>query len=329
MYNSAIVSLESYTPKRVVTNDELSKLVDTSDEWIASRTGISKRHISTGENTSDMATIVAKKLIEKADISSLDVELIIVATISPDYLTPATACIVQGAIGAVNAVCFDISAACSGFVYALSIADKFIKSGVYKNAIVIGAEVLSKTIDWSDRATCVLFGDGAGGVFIKADKNKNSIIAEDLHSDGSNYKCLTSSKINFKTPFSADTSEGASEEKENYLKMNGREVFNFAVKKVPISINDLLKKAKLTLDDIKFIVPHQANSRIVQGIAKKLNTSMDKFYLNLDRFGNTSAASIPIALSEMIEKKIVKKNDKIVITGFGGGLTWGSILIEL
>lgn len=326
MYNSSIIALESYVPKRVVTNDELSNLVETSDEWITSRTGISERRITTEENTSDLSISVAKKLIETANINPEEIELIIIATISPDYLTPATACIVQGAIGAKNAVAFDISAACSGFVYSLSVADKFIKSGLYKNAIVIGAETLSKITNWEDRGTCVLFGDGAGGVFIKADETKNSIIAEDLHSDGSNYQSLTAGKLGINNPF---TTTQADNKEDFYFQMNGRDIFNFATKMVPKSINNVLQKAKVSMDDIKYIVPHQANSRIVEIIAKKLGLSMDRFYLNLNKFGNTSAGSIPIALAEMVNKNVLNKGDKIIITGFGGGLTWGSMLIQI
>lgn len=324
MYNSKIVAFDMFIPETIVTNDNLSKIVETSDEWITSRTGISKRHILKEGNTSSMATNVAKNLIKKANISPEDVGLIIVATISPDYLTPSTACIVQGNVGAKNAFAFDISAACSGFVYALSTADKFLKSGIYKNAIVIGAEVLSKVTDWTDRGTCVLFGDGAGGVLLQASKDETSIIAEDLKADGTSWEAITGGKVGLKNIFVEKQ-----DEEDFFLKMNGRDVFNFATKTVPKSIKEVLSKSNFTLDDIKYIVPHQANSRIVEVVAKKLDVPLERFYLNLQNFGNTSSASIPIALAEMIEKDLLKKGDKIILTGFGGGLTWGSMLISI
>lgn len=323
MYNSKIISFAKYTPETVVSNEDISKIVDTSDEWISSRTGISKRCILKEGNTSLMATNVAKKLIEKSNLKPEDINLIIVATITPDYLTPSTACIVQGEIGANNAFSFDINAACSGFVYALATAEKFLKTGIYKNAIVIGAETISKITDWTDRGTCVLFGDGSGGVLIQSSQEEQSFLAEDLKADGTSWQAITGRKICLKSPF-------AKEEEENfYLQMNGRDVFNFATKTVPKSIEEVIKKANVSLDEIKYIVPHQANSRIFEVVSKKLGVELDKFYLNLKNFGNTSSASIPIALAEMEEKGILKKGDKIIITGFGAGLTWATLLITI
>ncbi|WP_250278318.1 beta-ketoacyl-ACP synthase III [[Clostridium] colinum] len=324
MFSSKIIGFESYLPENIITNDQLSNIVETSDEWIYTRTGISKRHISTKENTSDFAINVGKKLIEKNNISPEDIDIVIVATITPDYLTPSTACIVQGAIGAKNALAFDINVACSGFVYALSIADKFLKSGLYKNALVIGSETLSKIIDWTDRGTCVLFGDGAGGVLLTSNNDYNSILAEDLKADGMSWQAITGGKLNLNNPFTENK-----EENSFYLQMNGRDVFNFATKTVPKSINQVLEKANITLDDIKYIVPHQANLRIVEVVAKKLNVNLDKFYLNLQNYGNTSAASISIALAEMSKNNLLQKGDKIIITGFGAGLTWASMLIQI
>ena len=324
MFNSKIICLESYVPEKIITNDELSKVVETSDEWIYTRTGISKRRISTIENTSDLAINVGKALIKNSNIAPEDIDIIIVATITPDHLTPSTACIVQGAIDAKNALAFDINVACSGFVYALSVADKFLKSGLYKTALVIGAETLSKIVDWSDRGTCVLFGDGSGGALLIASEDENSIIAEDLKADGMCWQAITGGSIGINNAFIKD-------KKENpfYLQMNGRDVFNFATKTVPKSIQQVLDKSNLSLDDIKYIVPHQANLRIVEVVAKKLKVGLDKFYLNLQDYGNTSAASIPIALAEMSKKGILKKDDKIIITGFGAGLTWASMLIKI
>lgn len=324
MYNSKIIAFDKFTPETIVTNDSLSKIVETSDEWISSRTGISKRCILKEGNTSLLATNVAKKLIEKSNTSIEEIGIIIVATITPDYLTPSTACIVQGEIGAKNAIAFDISAACSGFVYALSVADKFLKTGMCKKALVIGAEVLSKIVDWQDRGTCVLFGDGAGGILLEASQEENSLMAEDLKADGESWQAITGGKVPLKNPFSSKE-----DEESFFMQMNGRDVFNFATKTVPKSIKEVLEKAGVGLEDIKYIVPHQANSRIVEVVAKKLGVSIEKFYLNLQDFGNTSSASIPIALAEMIEKNLVKKGDKVILTGFGGGLTWGSILINI
>lgn len=326
MYNSKIVAFDKYTPETTVTNDELSKIVETSDEWIASRTGISKRCISKDADTSLLATNVAKSLLKKANINAEDIGIIIIATITPDYLTPSTACIVQGNIGAKNAIAFDINAACSGFVYALSVADKFLKSGIYKNALVIGAEVISKIVDWTDRSTCVLFGDGAGGVLLQSSEKENSIISEDLKADGRCWQDITGGKINLKNPFIIKQDEN---NQHLFLQMNGRNVFNFATKTVPVNIKEVLAKANSSLDEIKYIIPHQANLRIVEVVAKKLGVPIEKFYLNLKNFGNTSSASIPIALAEMIEQNLLKKGDKVILTGFGGGLTWGSMLINI
>lgn len=325
MFNSEIMCFESYAPANKVPNETLETLVDTTSEWISSRTGILERRISTGENTSDLATQVCNKLLDKSDIDALDIDLIIVATITPDYMTPSTACIVQSNIGADNAVAFDVNAACSGFVYALSVADKFIKSGTYKNAIVLGSETLSKIIDWSDRSTCVLFGDGAGGVIISATTENTGIISEDIHSRGSSWTSLKGGLVPIRSPFV----KGSEDLGEYFLQMNGREVFNFATKTVPMSIQKLLDDAKLSIDDIAYIVPHQANSRIIEVVAKKLGTTIDKFYLNLEKYGNTSSASIPIVLAEMSKANLFNKGDKIILTGFGAGLTWASMLVTI
>lgn len=323
MFNSKIAGFAKYIPEKVVTNDDLSKLVDTSDEWIFSRTGIRERRLAVFENTSYMCAEAAKTALLRADIRPEEVELIITATMTPDYASPSTACLVQKIIGAKNAVSFDLCAACTGFVFALSSADKFIKTGAFKNALVIGGEIISKITDWSDRGTCVLFGDGAGACVIKPG-NGGGIIAEDLHSDGRKDQALTSTYAPVDNPYSKDGKEGFTK-----VKMDGREIFNFAVRKVPESIKTVLNKANLSIEDIKYIVPHQANSRIVEVIAKKLKIPMDKFYMNMDKYGNTSSASIPIALAEMSETGLIGEKDKLIISGFGGGLTWGSAVIEL
>lgn len=324
MYNSEIIAFKSFVPEKIITNDDLGKIVDTSDEWIKPRTGISQRRISVKENTSDMCVEAAKKIFTETNILAEDIDLIIVATITPDYLSPSTACIVQHKIGASKAFAFDINAACSGFIYALSVADKYIKSGVYKNVLIFGADVMSKITDWTDRSTCVLFGDGAGAALISASETSNSVIAEDIHSDGDGWQAITGGELQVENYWTKPEIEN-----NKYLQMNGKDVFSFATKKVPKSITEALNKTDLTFEDIKYIIPHQANSRIVDVIAKKLKLSIDKFYLNIDKFGNTSAASIPIAISEMLEEKLLKKGDTVIITGFGAGLTWGTSIIKI
>lgn len=321
MINTGIKAVASYVPARVVTNDELSQVVDTNDEWITSRTGICRRHLSTGENTSQFCINIGKKLIDKTGIKPEEIDLIIVATITPDYATPSTSCIVQKELGCINAFAFDVSAACSGFVYSLSIADKFIKSGLYKNVLVFGAETLSKITDWTDRSTCVLFADGGGGALLEP-REGAGIITEDLHAKGDDIS-LTGRHHVVENMVCKDVEKG-----NPYLIMDGRAIFNFATRVVPNSVNKILEKSGLGLEDIKYIIPHQANSRIIDVVARKLKADINKFYINVDEYGNTSAASIPIALSEMSSKGLLEKGDRIIITGFGAGLTWGSMLIE-
>lgn len=323
MYFSKIKYTGAYVPERIVTNDELEKMVDTDDEWIRSRTGIGERRVSMGENTSELAAKAAQDIIRKGNISPEDIELIIVATATPERITPSAACMVQAAIGASRAVAFDISAACSGFVFALSAADKFIRTGAYKNALVIGAEVLSKYVDWTDRTTCVLFGDGAAGACIER-SDKPGIIAEDIGCDGSKGMCLNGG---YNT--AANAFNDAEQYSDRFIHMDGKAVFDFATRKVPESAKRLLEENGVSTDDIKYVVPHQANERIVKIISRKLKIPMDRFYLNMFRYGNTSAASIPIALNEMFEKNMVAEGDRLLLAGFGGGLTWCSMLIDV
>ena len=323
MYFSKIKYTGAYVPENIVTNADLEKLVETDDEWIRSRTGIERRHISMGDNTSDLASKTAWEIIKKGGIDPTDIDLIIVATVSPDCMSPSTACTVQAAIGAVNAVAFDISAACSGFVFALSTADKFIKSGTYKNALIIASEVLSKHINWSDRSTCVLFGDGAAGAYIERSETPG-IIAEDIGCDGNKGKSLGGARNT-----AANVFNGLEKFDDPYIYMDGKVIFDFATRQVPKSVNKLLEKANLMPEDIKYVLPHQANERIVKVISRKVKIPMEKFYLNIAEYGNTSAASIPIALNEMYEKGILSEGDKLLITGFGGGLTWCSMVVEI
>ncbi len=322
MDNVVIAGVGKYIPSKVVTNDMLSQIVDTNDEWITSRTGIKQRHITTGENTSDIASKAALNALANANIDALDIDLIIVATCTPDMFTPATACIVQKNIGAKNAFAFDLSAACSGFIYGINVAKSMMKQNNIKKSLVIGAETLSKALDWKDRSTCVLFGDGAGAAVLSLDEDEG-IIDVICNSKGSKWENLTIGAKDIDNPYVDEVTIF-----NPYLQMNGGEIFKFATVTMVKLIKEILKQNNLTLDDIDYIVPHQANERIIQFAAKKLDISMDKFYININEYGNTSAASIPIAISEMEEKSLLKKGDKIIAVGFGAGLTSGACLIE-
>lgn len=315
-----IIGTGSGLPEHIVTNDYLSTVVDTSDEWIKERTGIRERRISKGETTSDLASKAAKQALESAGMSGEQIELILVATFTADSHMPSTACMVQQEIKAVNAVCFDISAACTGFVYALSCAYAYIQAGMYKNALVIGAETISKTVDWTDRGTCVLFGDGAGAVVVQADESGQMTFVQG--SDGSKGGVLTYKGKGLNNLLTK------SEDNNSYIYMDGQEVFKFAVKKVPECMEQLFDKTNTDIDEIKYFCLHQANKRIIHSVAKRLKQPEEKFPINLDKYGNTSAASIPILLDELYRDNRIQKGDKIVISGFGGGLTWGAALIE-
>ncbi len=324
MIRTRVIATAAKVPEQVITNEDLSEIVDTSDEWISQRTGIKERHISAGENTSVLVTDVARQLLEKAEVPGENIDLIIVASVTPDYGTPSLACMVQKEIGAVNAVAFDVVAACSGFMFALSTADKYIKSGMFENAIVIGGETLSKIVDWTDRATCVLFGDGAGGAYVEKSQEAG-VVHENLGSAGEMYEILTEGYTNCSNAFNDVPAEVDS---KWYVYMNGREVFKFATKNVVRSMKKVMEEARVDRDEIKYIVPHQANVRIVEVVSKKLGIPMEKFYMNMERYGNTSSASIPMALNELNERGLLERGDKIMLSGFGGGMTWGTMLIE-
>ncbi|WEV43054.1 ketoacyl-ACP synthase III [Lactobacillus sp. ESL0684] len=308
-----------YVPAKVVTNDDLTQLMDTSDDWIVSRTGIKQRHIATTEQTSDLAAKVAKLLLTKANCSADQLDFIIVATMSPDYQTPATAAIVQGKIGAENAFAFDINAACSGFIYAISIADKLLTH--YQRGLVIGAEVLSKLVDWQERSTAVLFGDGAGGVLVENDSD--NLVAEDLATFGDSGSQLTAGYQAVNSAFTQDKTAIH----QKYFEMDGRGVYHFATHEVPTSIVRVLAKANWQPDEVKWYLLHQANGRILTSIARHLHQDEQKFLQNVACFGNTSAASIPILLDEAVSDKRIKRGQKLILSGFGGGLTVGSIAI--
>lgn len=322
MKNINIAGIGAYAPSLVVTNDDISKLVETNDEWITERTGIKERRISEGEDTSDFAINAAKIALDRADLMSEDLDLIIVATISPDNFIPSVACLVQNALNSKKAACFDINVACSGFLYGLEIAKSMMLSMNYQNALVIGSETLSKVMDWTDRGTCILFGDGAGAAVLKK-SDKAGIIKSYLRSDGFKGEALTIGAVDFNTPFSKQEKKS-----DRIIKMNGREVFKFATGAIADGVTEILKDTEYTLEDIKYIVPHQANYRIINTAAKKLKTETDKFYINLDKYGNTSSASVPIALNEMSEKGLIEKGDKLILVAFGGGLTHAATLVE-
>lgn len=327
--SARITGTGSAVPSSIIDNDFLSNIVDTNDEWISSRTGIKRRRIAKeaeSENVVSLAAKAANKAIANAGILSESIELIIVATMSPDSYMPNTACSVQAEIGANKAVCFDINAACSGFVFALSCAYSFISQGMYKKALVIGAENLSKLIDWEDRGTCVLFGDGAGAVVLEADSETGMSFVQG--SDGSRADALTIRGRELNNLLTGENKNSLRHE-DDYIKMDGQEVFKFAVKKVPECINQVLEKAEASASDIKYFCLHQANLRIIKSVAKRLGQPEDKFPVNLTEYGNTSGASIPILLDELFESGKLLKGDKIVIAGFGAGLTWGSALIEI
>lgn len=316
----------SYLPPLVVTNEDMSKLVSTSNEWIVSRTGIKERRISEGEDTSIIASKAGKLALERACISSEEIDLIIVATVSPEYFTPSVACLVQKELGAVNAMAFDINAACSGFIFGLEVAVSLMKSGSkYKKALVIGAETLSKILNWEDRSTCVLFGDGGGAVVLsKEEVKEEKLLVFHSESEGDKSDALMCSARDLVNPFIKEH-----DNKYNYISMDGEAVFKFATRAIISSVNKVLEESNVSLNDVDYIVPHQANCRIIDFAAKKLKVDKNKFYLNVDKVGNTSSASIPIALNEMFEKNMLTEGKKVILVGFGGGLTFGSVLIEL
>ncbi|MCF8020202.1 MAG: ketoacyl-ACP synthase III [Vallitaleaceae bacterium] len=314
-----ISGIGHYVPELKVSNNDLSTMMDTNDEWIHSRTGIRNRHIAVTETSFEMASYASLRALEKAELDPKNVELIIVATFSGEYATPSMACLVQKAIGASKAMCFDLNAACSGFVYGIDVADQFIKTGKYKNALVIGSEKLSQILDWEDRSTCVLFGDGAGAVILEA-SDEFGIIDSINYAIGEAFECLYAKNVGNKTPF-------YEEQNEHKLMMNGQDVFQFACKKVPDILYEVMAKNQITQEEVDYFVLHQANVRIVSKIAKRMKINMDKFYVNMEAYGNTSAASIPIALSEMSEEGLLT-GKKVIIAGFGAGLTYGCSLIQ-
>ncbi|MEN3184035.1 MAG: beta-ketoacyl-ACP synthase III [Atribacterota bacterium] len=319
-----ILGTGSSVPEKVVTNFDLERMVETSDEWITTRTGIKERRIAApSETTSTFALLASQKALENARVSPEELDCIIVATVTPDMLFPSTACILQHALGAKNAFAFDLEAGCTGFVYALAIAEKYLLAEGKGKALVVGAETLSKIVDWQDRATCVLFGDGAGAAVLGLD-DRPGILATYLGADGGGAHLLELPAGGSRMPASLETVN----QRLHYIKMNGNEVFKFAVRVVEEASLKVLAKAQKTVDDVHLFIPHQANIRIIQSAAKRLGIPEEKIFVNVDRYGNTSAASIPIALDEALRSQRLREGDTVLLVGFGAGLTWGAALIE-
>lgn len=317
---SAIIGTGSALPEKIVTNDDLAKIVETSDAWISERTGIRARRIAVDETVETLSIAAGKQALEDAGVDAKDLQLILVATLTPEGSMPNTACKVQAAIGATNAMCFDISAACSGFMHGLQTAHAFISSGLAKYVLVIGAETLSKILDWTDRGTCVLFGDGAGAAVLGP--SEEGIICIDGGADGNKGHVLTLGNAPLVNPY---TSHPATKQ---YVEMDGQEVFKFAVRKIPAIINNLLSESGLAMEDLNLVLLHQANERIIQSAAKRLKADESLFPINLDKYGNTSAASVAILLDEVNKNGQLKKGDTIAMAGFGGGLTWAGLLLK-
>ncbi len=322
MIYTKISGTGSYVPKKILTNDDLKQFVETDDEWIYSRTGIKERHIVTDEDTTDLAYEASLKAIKDANIDKSEIDLVIVATVTPDRYFPGVSQMLQFRLGLNEIMTFDINAACSGFIYALNVADKMIKSGSYHTALIVGAETLTRLTDWRDRNTCVLFGDAAGAMIIKKSETNNikDIICG---SRGDSEDLLICNNVAIKDPAVNAISQ------QDHIHMKGTEVFKFATRILPKTVKALLENSNMVLEDLDFIVAHQANERIIDKAARDLNFSMDKMFLNIGKYGNTSSASVPLAIDEAIKTKYLKKGDKFITVAFGGGLTWGGALIEL
>lgn len=325
MRRARIVGTGSYVPEKILSNFDLEKFLDTNDEWIVTRTGIRERRIAAeGENTSDLATRAAQRALEMAGIKGEEVDLIVVGTITGDFPWPATACLVQNNLGARGAAAFDVSAACSGFVYALDAAVRRIESGVSRTAVVIGAEILSRVVDWEDRNSCILFGDGAGAVVLQAQEGDAGVLSTHLHADGSCWELLYQPGFGSRHP----ASEAGIRERLPFLKMQGNEVFKVAVRSLSEVAQEALDANGLSAADLALFIPHQANRRILEATAKRVGVSDEQVYINVDRFGNTSGASIPIALDEANRAGRIKPGDFVLLDAFGGGFTWAAALLR-
>jgi 3-oxoacyl-[acyl-carrier-protein] synthase-3 len=323
--NSKITGTGSFAPTRILTNYDLEKMVETSDEWIITRTGIKERRIAEdGTGASDLSLEASRIALQEANLQPEQIDLILLGTVTPDYLLPSTACILQDRLKAKNAAVLDIVAACSGFIYGLSIASAFIAIGQYRNVLVIGVEVLSKITNWEDRNTCVLFGDGAGAAVVSATTEDRGILGTFLSGDGSLADLLHIPMGGAKAPLTRENI-GL---KQHYISMKGNEVFKSAVRTMESSAKHIIREAGLSSEDIDLLIPHQANIRIIEALAKRLKVPMEKVYVNIDRYGNTSAASVPIALDEARKKGVIKEGSNTVLVAFGAGFTWGSAVIK-
>lgn len=326
LYRAVITGYGSFAPEKTLTNNELAKMIDTSDEWITTRTGIKVRHVTTdNESTAFLATEAAKKTLAEANLDAGDVEIIIVATITPEMVFPSTASFVQRTLEAKKAWVFDLAAACSGFVYALSIAQQFIESGQFKNALVIGAETLTKITDWTDRTSCILFGDGAGAVVLEqSNDRRGGILYSTMHSDGQRWEALNCQAYGSRYP----ATKQLDDPKKIYMQINGREVYQQAIRRIVETVTNCLDHCNLSIDDIAMLISHQMNARIIESASKRLNLPAEKVFVNISEYGNTSAASVPIAFDECVRKGKIKRGDIIVLVAFGAGLTWGANIIE-
>ncbi|MEO6227558.1 MAG: beta-ketoacyl-ACP synthase III [Thermomonas sp.] len=319
---SRIAGTGSYLPEKVLTNKDLAEFVDTSDEWITSRTGIRERHVAAeGELTSDLSLHAARRALEAAGVDASEIDLIIVGTTTPDLIFPSTACILQHKLGIAGCPAFDVNAACSGFIYALTVADKFIQSGASKTALVVGAETLTLILDWTDRGTCVLFGDGAGAVVLKADSD-TGILSTHMHADGSKKELLWN-PVGVSTGFKPDELNAGVR-----VLMTGNEVFKHAVKALDSVVDEALQANGMTRDQLDWLVPHQANLRIIEATAKRLAMPMERVIVTVDRHGNTSSGSVPLALDEAVRSGRVQRGQLVLLEAFGGGFTWGSVLLR-
>ena len=325
-----IIGVGKYVPDLIVTNDMLSEIVETNDEWITTRTGIKSRHITNGEPTYHLGAMSAREAVKDAGIDPKDIGLIIVTTITNDFSTPSVACLIQREIGAVGSMAIDVNCACSGFVYAFDMAKRYLETDKnLKYVLVVSAEELSKITDYTDRSTCVLFGDGAAAVVLE--KSENKIFSSYLGADGTGAEFLLARSYQSETPFTANHEifdDKMPAGNSHYLFQNGKEVYKFATRTLPVAVNNSCEKIGITPDELDIIIPHQANVRIIETAAKNLHLSMDKFYLNLDTHGNTSSASIPLALYDAVKDKNLKRGDKACIVGFGAGLTYGGVVFE-
>ena len=322
---ATITSTAHHVPEKILTNHDIEKMVQTSDEWIQNRTGIKQRHIvSDDEASSDLSTHVAKKLLEKRGIKPDQIDIIIIGTVTPDHLTPSTAAIVQNNINAQNAWAFDLSAACSGFLFGLETGSKLIESGKYKTVMVIGVDTMTSILDFKDRETCIIFGDGAGGVILEPSKSDNGIISSILRTDGSGASSLNVLAGGSRKPATEETIAN----REHFIRQDGKKVFKFAVKRMADVSEEVLLENGLSGNDIKLFIPHQANKRIIDATGERCGIPRDRVLINIDRYGNTTAGTIPIALNEAVENKLINNGDYILLSAFGSGFTWGSILIK-